>query len=203
MRVTVIDTYLRKHSFDDVACSTSVSHLKLLLANMSLVPDGYLPKLEYQRRILDEDDSLAGIGYSSDSFIYLACFRSVVESGAAQKGQPHASLASAQPENQNGIAYSSAPVTFNATPLEVTKAHFRDSFLHAQPPLTRAIKHILECKFGKSDWLSQYQSFLSPSMRSYAVDDGRDFDMCVHYCHRLLRVHSGIAVAHFARFLCS
>ena len=72
-----------------------------------------------------------------------------------------------------------AAINFSASVLEITKAHFRDSFLHAQPPLTRAMKTIFASKFGSSDWLSKYQSYLkSPSTRAHAVDDGRDFDMC-------------------------
>jgi hypothetical protein len=72
-----------------------------------------------------------------------------------------------------------ASITFNASVLEVTTAHFRDAVLHALRPLTRALKAMFVSKFGKANWLSRYQSFLkSPSMRSHAKDDGSDFDMC-------------------------
>ena len=71
-----------------------------------------------------------------------------------------------------------AAINFSASVFEITQAHFRDSFLHAQPPLTRAMKTIFVSKFGRSDWLSKYQSYLkSPFMRKYA-EDGKDFDMC-------------------------
>jgi hypothetical protein len=72
-----------------------------------------------------------------------------------------------------------ASASFNASILEVTAAHFRDSVLHALRPLTRALKAMFVNKFGKADWLSRYHSFLkSPSMRNHAKDDGSDFDMC-------------------------
>ncbi len=72
-----------------------------------------------------------------------------------------------------------AAITFNASILEVTMAHYRDAVLHALRPLTRAMKAMFVSKFGKADWLPHYQSFLkSPSMRSHAKDDGSDFDMC-------------------------
>ncbi len=72
-----------------------------------------------------------------------------------------------------------ASVSFNASILEVTTAHFRDAVLLALRPLTRALKAMFVRKFGKDNWLSRYQSFLkSPSMRSHAKDDGSDFDMC-------------------------
>jgi hypothetical protein len=77
------------------------------------------------------------------------------------------------------VTNSMAAINFSASVLEITKAHFRESFLYAQPPLTRAMKSIFVSKFGSSDWLSKYQSYLkSSSMRAHAVDDGRDFDMC-------------------------
>ena len=72
-----------------------------------------------------------------------------------------------------------ASLSFNASILEVTTAHFRDAVLHALRPLTRSLKAIFVSKFGKANWLSRYQSFLkSPSMRNHAKDDGSDFDMC-------------------------
>jgi hypothetical protein len=72
-----------------------------------------------------------------------------------------------------------AAITFNASILEVTTAHYRDAVLHVLRPLTGALKAMFVTKFGEDNWLSQYQSFLkSPSMRNYAQDDGSDFDMC-------------------------
>jgi hypothetical protein len=72
-----------------------------------------------------------------------------------------------------------ASLSFNASILEVTTAHFRDAILHTLQPLTDALKGIFVSKFGKDNWLSRYQSFLkSASMRNHAKDDGRVFDMC-------------------------
>jgi hypothetical protein len=72
-----------------------------------------------------------------------------------------------------------ASIIFNASVLEVTTAHFRDSILHALQPLHGALKALFVSKLGKANWLSRYQSFLkSPSMRNHAKDDGGVFDMC-------------------------
>jgi hypothetical protein len=49
MKVFVKDARLRRHSVD-VDEGASVAHLKLLLANMSLVPAGFVPNLVYQTR---------------------------------------------------------------------------------------------------------------------------------------------------------
>jgi hypothetical protein len=180
MRVTVTDTKLRRHSVD-VDESASVAHLKRLLADMPLVPAGFVPNLVFQKRILGDDDSLAGIGYSCDRCISLVCVRSAAEGAAAQASQE-----------------LSAPIKFNATPPEVAMVHFRDSFLHVQPHLTRCMKQIFERKFGASNWLSRYQSFLSPSMRSFAVDDGRDFDMCGFLCYCVQILTNCVISAFFA-----
>jgi hypothetical protein len=72
-----------------------------------------------------------------------------------------------------------ASITFNASVLDVTAAHFRDSVLHALQPLHDALEAMFTSKFGKANWISRYQSFLkSPFMRNHAKDDGRVFDMC-------------------------
>ena len=75
------------------------------------------------------------------------------------------------------LLHSMSSVTFDATLLEVAKAHLRDTFLLVQPPLTRAIKAIFVRKFGAGEWLLKFQSYLGRSMRELAVDDGRAFDM--------------------------
>ncbi len=49
IKVSVVDSKLRKHSVD-VHGSATVAHVKLLLANMSLVPAGFVPILVYQKR---------------------------------------------------------------------------------------------------------------------------------------------------------
>ena len=68
-------------------------------------------------------------------------------------------------------------VKFEATLLEVAKAHLRDAFSIAQPTLTRALKSIFVKKFGAADWLAQFKTYLGRSMQEHAVDDGRAFDM--------------------------
>ena len=44
MKVFVMDTKLCQHSVD-AGDGASIAHVKLLLANMSLVPAGFVPKL--------------------------------------------------------------------------------------------------------------------------------------------------------------
>ncbi len=68
-------------------------------------------------------------------------------------------------------------VMFEATLLEVAKAHLHHSFYIAQPTLTCAVKHIFVNKFGAGDWLAQYKTCLGSSLKNHAVDDGRVFDM--------------------------
>lgn len=82
------------------------------------------------------------------------------------------------------ILHSMSSVTFDATLLEVAKAHLRDAFLLVQPPLTRAIKAIFVRQFGAGELLSKFKSYLGRSMQDFAVDDGRAFDM---YASLLLR----------------
>jgi len=82
------------------------------------------------------------------------------------------------------LLHSMSSVTFDATLLEVAKAHLRDAFLLVQPPLTRAIKAIFVRQFGAGEWLSKFKSYLGRSMQDFAVDDGRAFDM---YASLLLR----------------
>ncbi len=68
-------------------------------------------------------------------------------------------------------------VSFEATLLEVAKAHLRQAFLLAQPTLTRAVKCVFVKTFGAGDWLAEFKSYLGRSMQEHAVDDGRAFDM--------------------------
>jgi hypothetical protein len=82
MKVSVLDSKLRKHSVD-VHCSATVAHVKLLLANMSLVPAGFVPVLVYQKRMLSDDECLASIGYSPDRSLSLVCVRSTSASTVA------------------------------------------------------------------------------------------------------------------------
>jgi hypothetical protein len=66
---------------------------------------------------------------------------------------------------------------FEATLLEVAKAHLHHSFFIAQPTLTCAVKLIFVKKFGEADWFAQYKGYLGKKGKTHAVDDGRPFDM--------------------------
>ena len=77
-----MDSKLCKHSVD-VDDSATVAHVKLLLASMSLVPAGLVPKLVYQKRMLSDDECVGGIGYSTERIISLVCVRSTPASTAA------------------------------------------------------------------------------------------------------------------------
>ncbi len=70
-----MDSKLRKHSVD-VDDSTNVAHVKLLLANMSLVPSGFVPELVYQKRMLSDNEGIGSIGYSPERCLSLVCVRS-------------------------------------------------------------------------------------------------------------------------------
>ena len=82
MKVFIIDSKLRKHCVD-VDHGASVAHLKRLLADMSLLPAGLVPKLVYQQRMLGDDECIGGIGYSLERSISLVCVRSSPASTAA------------------------------------------------------------------------------------------------------------------------
>jgi hypothetical protein len=82
IKVSVVDSKLRKHSVD-VPGSAPVAHVKLLLANMSLVPAGFVPILVYQKRMLSDDECLGSIGYSPERSLSLVCVRSTSASTAA------------------------------------------------------------------------------------------------------------------------
>jgi hypothetical protein len=72
MKDFVKDARLRRHSVD-VDDGASVAHLKLFLANMSLVrlPAGFVQNLVYQTRNLSDAGCVGGIGYSPDLSISL------------------------------------------------------------------------------------------------------------------------------------
>ena len=84
MKVYFKDVRLRRHSVD-VDEGASVAHLKLLLANMSLVPAGFVPNLVYQTRNLSDAECVGGIGYSPDRSISLVCVRAAPASAAAER----------------------------------------------------------------------------------------------------------------------
>jgi len=89
MRVTLVDSRLQRHCFD-VDHGASIAHIKTLLLSMSLVPSGFLPKLCYSKKILTDDDSLDGIGYSPEKSISFLCVR--------EQAQSHASVPSMELE---------------------------------------------------------------------------------------------------------
>jgi hypothetical protein len=102
MKVFVKDARLRRHSVD-VDEGASVAHLKLLLANMSLVPAGFVPNLVYQTRNLNDRDCVGGIGYSPDLSISLVCVRAAPASAAAEQ-----QLQSSRPSDANPPAAAQA-----------------------------------------------------------------------------------------------
>ena len=83
MKVFVKDARLRRHSVD-VDEGASVAHLKLLLANMSLVPAGFVPNLVYQQRTLGDHERIGNIGYILERSISLICVRAAPASTAAE-----------------------------------------------------------------------------------------------------------------------
>ncbi len=70
-------------------------------------------------------------------------------------------------------------MSFHATVEEVVKALLHDVFLLVQPTLTSTVRAIFVKKFGESKWLAEYKKYPGPSMKDFAVDDGRAFDLCV------------------------
>jgi hypothetical protein len=76
-KVFIVDAKLRRHCFE-VDDRASITHLNTLLANMSLVPAGFIPKLVYQKRILSDGDSVGSIGYRPEFAITLVCIRAIL-----------------------------------------------------------------------------------------------------------------------------
>ncbi len=70
----LMDSKLRKHSVD-MDHGASVAHVKRLLADMSLLPAGFAPKLVYQQRMLGDDECIGSIGYSPERSISVVCVR--------------------------------------------------------------------------------------------------------------------------------
>jgi hypothetical protein len=81
MKIYVMDSKLCKHIVE-VDDGASVAQVKLLLADMSLVPSGFVPKLVYQKRMLGDDEHVASIGYIPERCISLVCTRSTPSSTA-------------------------------------------------------------------------------------------------------------------------
>ena len=77
MDVVIIDAKLRRYCIE-VDGSANIAHLNALLATMSPVPAGFIPKLVYQKRILSDGDSVGSIGYRPESVITLVCIRAML-----------------------------------------------------------------------------------------------------------------------------
>ena len=130
MKVFVKDARLRRHSVD-VDDGASVAHLKLLLANMSLVPAGFVPNLVYQTRNLSDGDCVGGIGYSPDLSISLVCVRAAAASAAAEQQRQSSRPSDANPP----AAAQTAPASPAAA--DCTAAQVADS-PPSEPPLSSA-----------------------------------------------------------------
>ncbi len=112
MKVSIEDTKtLRRHSVD-LDEGSSVAHLKQLLANMSLVPAGFVPNLVYQARNLSDGDCVGSIGCSPDLSISLV-FVEATEASAAADHQLQPSLSS---DANPPAAAQTAPASAAAAP---------------------------------------------------------------------------------------
>ena len=127
------DARLRRHSVD-VDDGASVAHLKLLLANMSLVPAGFVPNLVYQTRNLSDGDCVGGIGYSPDLSISLVCVRAAPASAAAEQQRQSSRPSDANPP----AAAQTAPASPAAA--DCTAAQVPDS-PPSEPSLSSATAH--------------------------------------------------------------
>ena len=116
MKVSIEDTKdLRRHSVD-VDEGASVAHLKLLLANMSLVPAGFVPNLVYQTRNLSDAECVGGIGYRPDLSISLVCVEAAEASAAADcQLQPSRPSDANPPAAAQAAPASAASATGRAT----------------------------------------------------------------------------------------
>jgi len=90
MKVFVKDARLRRHSVD-VDDGASVAHLKLLLANMSLVPAGFVPNLVYQTRNLRRRQTVSAASDTALTSAFLSCASEQLQHRAAADCKPHSS----------------------------------------------------------------------------------------------------------------
>jgi hypothetical protein len=146
MKVSVVDSKLRKHSVD-LDGSTTVAHVKLLLASMSLVPAGFAPKLVYQQRMLSDDERLGSIGYSPERSLSLVCVRSTPASSATDPAlqSSHSTesnpLAAAQKATASPAADAATAVAHIPALVEARPVIFSMGFDEAlvQSALTRTV----------------------------------------------------------------
>jgi hypothetical protein len=131
MKVSVKDARLRRHSVD-VDEGASVAHLKLLLANMSLVrlPAGFVPNLVYQTRNLSDGDCVGGIRYIPDLSISLVCVRAAPVSAAAEQQRQSSRPSDANPP----AAAQTAPASPAAAGGSASAAHADASSVPLQMP---------------------------------------------------------------------
>ena len=115
MKVFITDTLRRKHCVD-VDESTSIAHVKLLLASMSLVPAGFVSKLVYKKRMLGDDESVGSFGYNPDRSISLVCVRSSPASTASDPElcSSRSSESNASAATENAPASPAAPTIYAA-----------------------------------------------------------------------------------------
>ena len=112
MKVFVVDSKLRKHSVN-VDDSTSVAHVKLLLANLSLVPAGFVPELVYQKRMLSNNECIGRIGYIPERCLSLVCVRSTQASTAVQPERQSSRATECNPPAAAQLAHASPAVAAN------------------------------------------------------------------------------------------
>ncbi len=116
MRVTLVDSRLQKHCFD-VDHGASIAHIKTLLLSMSLVPSGFLSKLCYAEKILRDDDSLDGIGYSPEKSISFVCVRALsFGSRSPDESLNQAATAASGVDHHRPLERSSSPTKTTAQP---------------------------------------------------------------------------------------
>jgi hypothetical protein len=153
IKVSVVDPKLRKFSVD-VHGSATVLHLKLLLANMLLVPAGLVPILVYQKRLLSDDECVGGIGYSTERIISLVCVRSTPASTAAghelhsvssRSTEPNPSAAAQQahasPAAGSAAAHAPAAVAHLTSPSSSCPKAFSTATSEAAPTSVKSATH--------------------------------------------------------------
>jgi hypothetical protein len=174
MKITISDSRLNRHvlEMDD---SASMSQMKALLAELLPVPAGFAPMLVYKGKILGDGDSVLSINYTPANSMTLVFFK--ISPGAPSEPEPKFLRDRATAMGRGG-ATTAASTNFRATVEEIAKALLHDGFLIVQPTLTRAVRVIFVHQY-EGDWLKQYKSYLGSSMKEFAVDDGRAFDLCV------------------------
>ena len=125
MKVFVVDSKLRKHSVN-VDDSTSVAHVKLLLANLSLVPAGFVPELVYQKRMLSNNECIGRIGYIPERCLSLVCVRSTQASTAVEPERQSSRATECNPPAAAQLAHASPAVAATTAVAHVSalfKAH--------------------------------------------------------------------------------